>query len=165
MNDETDNADTSNARVGGPLSPAERERKQKRFLSVYRKTANIKRSCAYAGIHRSTFYDWRDHDDAFKAQLPDAEADANDTLEGAVHDRAVNGVPSYVVSQGKLVYGPNKKPLIELKYSDSLAVVLLKARMPEKYKDKQSVEVSGAVDVAGFKELLMQRLARLEENG
>ena len=120
-----------------------RAHRQARFLKKYRETANIKVSCKAAGISRQTYYDWRDEDGAFKAQLAEADLEAMDTLEYAAHDRAVNGIPSYVVSQGKLVYGPDKHPLIEHKYSDTLLITLLKARMPEKYKDKSSVEHTG----------------------
>lgn len=184
MGDRLDNLDISNARFK-PLTPEQRARKQARFFAKYRKSGNIKFSCAYAGISRQTFYDWREHDEAFKAQLADAEPDVDDTLDEAAYERGVEGVPSYVVSNGHLVYEElpvigedgqqvvengrpvyrRGKPIVERKYSDTLLVTLLKARMPEKYKDKQQVEVSGSVDVTGFKELLMQRLARLEENG
>lgn len=146
MSDEQENfdsIDTSGAHNTQPLTPEQRVRKQARFLKAFRETANIKFSCKYAGINRQTYYNWRDNDAEFAALLPDANADADDTLEYAAHDRAVNGVESYVISQGKLVYGPDKKPLIERKYSDGLLTTLLKARMPHKYKDQSKVEHSG----------------------
>lgn len=150
-----DNLDTYYTRKDGPLSPEQRIRKQIRFLSAYRKTGNIKHSCEYAGISRQAFYDWKESDALFAKHLIDyAEPDADDSLEYAGYDRAVTGVPSYVVSQGKIVYEDipvldahgdpvldkydnptykRGKPLIERKYSDSLLVTLLKARMPQKY--------------------------------
>lgn len=148
------NLDTHYARKSGPLSPEQRLKKQIRFLASYRKTGNIKHSCEYAGINRQTFYDWRENDTIFAAHLVEAEKDADDTLEYAGYDRAVTGVPSYVVSQGKIVYEDvpvlddqgdpvldkhgnptykRGKPLIERKYSDSLLTTLLKARLPHKY--------------------------------
>jgi len=158
-----------------------RAHRQARFLKVFRETANIKHSCKVAGISRQTFYEWRDADEDFNAQLAVAEPEANDTLEYAAHDRAVNGVPSYVVSQGKMVYEEiplldeegkpqlNKqggqimlrgKPLIERKYSDTLLVTLLKARMPEKYKDKveHTGKDGGPIQVEIYK-------VRLPDNG
>jgi len=156
---------TRTTRISGPLTPEQRERKQARFLKEYRESGNIKYSCKVAGIHRSTFYEWRDHDEVFKAQLPDAAEDARDTLEFAAYDRAVKGVESFVVSMGRMVYeeipmlddeGKPKldkhdepmmkhgKPLVERKYSDSLLITLLKANMPKKYKDK--VELTGKDD-------------------
>lgn len=164
---ELDKLDSFNAhhRRGGPLTPEQRERKQARFLKAYRESGNIKYSCEVAVISRQAYYDWRDHDEAFKVQLPDAIEDAHDTLEFAAYERAVKGVESYVVSMGRMVYeeipaldkeGKPKlngdggqimlrgKPLVERKYSDSLLITLLKANMPKKYKDK--VELTGKDD-------------------
>lgn len=166
MAEQVDNLDTPNARVDGPLSPLQRHRRQQRFLAAYRESANIKHSCKVAGVSRQTFYDWRDHDQEFRVQLPDAEREADDTLEYAAHERAVHGVPSYVVSQGKLVYGPDKKPLIERKYSDTLAITLLKARMPEKYKDRSVQEHSGSIKLehsVDYSRFSDEELAQLEE--
>jgi hypothetical protein len=163
-----DHIDTSNARDNAkyrPLTPEQRAKKQERFLKAYRETANIKHACKVAGISRQTYLNWKATDEVFKAQLPDADEEANDTLELAAYDRAVKGVPSFVVSQGRMVYeetpvfdeetGEQKldkkgrrvfllgKPLIERKYSDALLITLLKARMPEKYKDRTTQEHTG----------------------
>jgi len=156
--------ETTPARKRGPKKPPDRLVLQARFLKVYRKTGNITHACERAKIDRSTFYQWRDHDEAFKAQLPDIELEVEDTLELAAYERAVNGVPTFVVSQGHMVYQEIPKldehgeqviefgkpvylrglPLVERKYSDTLLTTLLKARMPEKYKDKQAIEHTGA---------------------
>lgn len=156
---EPDKPDTSSPhKDGGPYSPEERVRKQQRFLKLYRECANIKASCKAAGINRSTFYDWRDNDPEFAAQLSEADKDADDTAEFALYDRAIKGVESYVVSNGRVVY-LDDKPLKERKYSDGLLTTLLKARMPEKYKDKQHVEHSGGIDITGARDSLMGKLA------
>lgn len=157
MSDQDINTPTHSTRISRPLTPEQRTRKQARFLSLYRECGNIKASCKAAGINRSTYYDWRDHDEAFKALLPDAQADACDTLEFAAYERAVKGIEEPVVSMGRIVYEevPAKdkdgnplldkdghqimkqgKPLMIRKYSDSLLTTLLKANLREKYKDK-----------------------------
>jgi hypothetical protein len=170
-------------RTSGPLTPEQRITKQMRFLRVFRESGNIKASCKAAGIHRSTYYDWRDHDEAFKAELPDASEDANDTLEFAAYDRAVRGVESHVVSMGRVVYEEEQardksgnplldsndrpimlrgKPIIERKYSDALLTTLLKARMPEKYKDKQQVDLNAQAnpqDVQNLHDAIAKALA------
>lgn len=156
---DSNNSNTSNAHKGkrGPLTPEQRTRKQVRFLALYRECGNIKASCKAAGIDRTTFYDWRDHDEAFKHRLPDAQADACDTLEFAAYERAVKGIEEPVVSMGRVVYeevpaldenGKPRKdedgypimkrgnPLMIRKYSDSLLNTLLKANLKDKYKDK-----------------------------
>lgn len=167
-------------RKPGPLSPEQKLKRQIRFIKVFRETANIKYSCQKAGISRQTYYEWQEHDPIFAAHLVTAGEEANDALEQAAHDRAVNGVPSYVVSQGRIVYedipvlekdGTPKldvhgkqvylhgKPLIERKYSDTLLVTLLKARMPQKY-NRQQLEVSGP-DGKPIQHQLVTELAKL----
>lgn len=142
---------------GGPLTQEQRARKQQRFLRAYRDVGIIKAACKAAGIDRSTYYDWRDHDEDFKKHLPDARDEANETLEYAAYAQAVLGVESPVVSMGRLVYeeipaknedGSPKldkhgeqayirgKLVTERKYAPSLLITLLKANMPEKYKER-----------------------------
>lgn len=164
MSDEQDIDTLTHAtRIGRPLTPEQRTRKQDRFLKAYRESANVKASCKAAGISRQTYYNWRDHDEAFQAQLPDAKEDACDTLEFAAFERAVKGVPTKVYSMGRVVYEEvpvldengkpklNKqnepimrrgKPLIERKYSDPLLTTLLKANMPGKYRDNQHIDMN-----------------------
>lgn len=155
---ESDTSDTSNARTRNRLTPEEqRTRKQDRFLKAYRESGNIKASCKAAGIHRSTYYAWRDHDEVFQVRLPDAIEDACDTLEYAAYERAVKGIEVPLMSMGRVVYEEipdldkegkpltdkhgqplmkRGKMLTERKYSDSLLTTLLKANLPKKYKDK-----------------------------
>lgn len=150
-----------------PVSPEEqRARKQARLLKAYRECGNVKASCKAAGIHRSTFYDWRANDEAFAATLAEAEKDACDTLEMAAYERAVKGVESIVVSMGRVVYeeipllddeGKPKldkrgepmyqhgKAIKERKYSDTLLITLLKARLPEKYRERQHIDLTAHI--------------------
>lgn len=162
---ELDKLDAQNARKrGGPLTPEQRKRKQERFLKAMGEHGTVKFACKYAGVSRQTFKNWKDSDAEFKAQLPDAELERNDTLEFSAYSQAVDGVPSYVVSQGKIVYheipvlnedGTPKldkhghevmkrgKPIIERKYAPNLLITLLKANMPEKYKERVQNELTG----------------------
>lgn len=162
-----DNIDILNARDTAkykPLTPGERIKKQERFLKAMGEHGTVKFACKYAGISRQTYKNWRDTDEAFKAQLPDAELERNDTLEYSAFSQAVDGVPSYVVSQGKIVYheipvfnedGTPKldahgyevmkrgEPIIERKYAPNLLITLLKANMPEKYRERITNEHTG----------------------
>jgi transposase-like protein len=165
MSEQDFDTSTHATRVSRPLTPEQRVRKQARFFKAYRESGNIKASCKAAGINRQTFYNWRDQDEVFAAQLPDAREDACDTLEMAAYERAVNGVESYIVSMGRMVYEEipafdeagkpllgkdgeqimlRGKPLTERKYSDGLLTTLLKANLPKKYKDK--MELTGKDD-------------------
>lgn len=164
----------------------ERQAIQAIFLATFERSANITESCKVAGIDRSTFYDWLEKYETFSLLYNQAKEIANDAVRAEVKRRGMDGVEEPVVSQGQLVYdydpvideitGEQRKDekgklmwqrgkmVTVRKYSDTLLIFLAKARMPE-FREKQQVEVTGHVDVSGFKELLMQRLARLEENG
>ena len=174
----------------GPLSPTEHARKQQQFLKSYRDIGIIKAACKAAGIDRSTYKYWRDNDPEFVKQLPDARDEANETLEIAAYAQAVLGIESYVVSNGRIVYHETPvlnedgtpqfnergqqvvlrgKPIMERKYAPSILITLLKANMPEKYKER--MEHSGKVDatiehtglVIDTRTLSPERLAQLKE--
>lgn len=130
-------------RSKAPLTPEQRARKQQTFLAAYREIGIIKAACEKAGVDRSTYYDWRDHDPDFAAQLPQAKEDAVDSLEYAAYQQAVEGTEEPVVSMGRVVLGSDGKPLTMKRYSPQILALLLKANAPEKYKDKQQVEHSG----------------------
>src|SRR5437879_1392257 len=98
-----DKIDSSKGRYG-PLTPEQRAKKQERFLKALGDHGVVKLACKVAGISRQTYYDWRNQDEAFKARLPVAYEERNDTLEYAAYTQAVEGIPSYVVSQGRIVY-------------------------------------------------------------
>ena len=134
----------------------ERQAIQAIFLATFERSANITESCKVAGIDRSTFYDWLEKYETFSLLYNQAKEIANDAVRAEIHRRGIEGYTEQVVIGGKVQ--------TVHKYSDTLLIFLAKARMPE-FREKQQVEVTGHVDVSGFKELLMQRLARLEENG
>ena len=54
--------------------------------------------------------------------------------------RVVDGVAEPLVSGGEVVRGDDGQPLAIRRYSDTLIPALLKARRPEKFKDRAVVE-------------------------
>lgn len=146
-------------RQGKRLTQKERKVAQDAFLAVYADCANIRASCAAAGIDRSTFYQWTEHEEHFSMRFNQVEKDANDMLLSEAWRRGVTGVEEPVVSMGQVVYDfdpvvdedgnqvfnergkPvfNKgKPVTVKKYSDSILTMLIKAKMPE-YREKGMV--------------------------
>lgn len=151
-----------------PLTQKQREAKQQKFLNVYSEVGVVKYACKAAGINRSTYKYWRDHDEAFRTRLLEAKEEANDTLEHAAYEQAVTGIYEPIVSMGQPVYeqipvlDKNGEPeldsrgrpkmkrgkmLMKRVLAPSLLQTLLKANMPEKYKDKQHLEHSGALTI------------------
>jgi hypothetical protein len=131
------------------MRAAEKKTKQENFLKAYADCCSVRRACQTAGVARSTVYNWQETDKAFAQQFAEATEDSNDLIDDEIVRRAVHGYEEPVVSNGKLIYGEDGRPLTVTKYSDTLMQMLAKSRMP-KYRDKQQVDAninhSGSID-------------------
>lgn len=145
------------------MRTSERKTKQDKFLEAYANGSSIRKSCEIAGIGRTTVYEWQKQDAAFAERFKHAQEDGNDLIEDELVRRAVHGYEVPMVSMGKPVFHADGTLLTETRYSDPLMTLLVKARMPEKYRERQQVEHSGSIDTTGAKELLLDKLARLKE--
>lgn len=91
--------------------------------------------------------------EGFTQKWADAKAASVDALEQEARRRAIEGVERHKFHNGKpimrtVVLPDGEKtsvPYVEREYSDRMLEVLLKANMPEKYKDRSSVDHSGTV--------------------
>ena len=112
------------------------------FLDIFRVTGNVSQAAKAAGIHRSSVYEWQESDEKFSAAYNVAAIESNEALEAEAHRRGVIGVKQPVYQGGQMV-GYIKK------YSDTLLLKLLAARMPDKYADRrnQKIDVSGGMVV------------------
>lgn len=128
-------------RRGQRMTDKERKAAQEKFLKTFSETANVRAACKEAGIDRSQVYRWQEHDEIFGFKFRQASEEANDLIRAALWRRGLHGIERYVISQGKLVYGPDGKPLTEREYSDNLLALLAKARMPE-FRDKSQLDVN-----------------------
>ena len=116
-------------------------RQQTRFLATFRKTGNVTQACGQTKTQRSTVYKWQEHDDAFAAAYRQAELEATELLEAEAHRRAVDGTRRLKFGKdGDALTDPETGELyVELQYSDALLMFLLKARAPEKYRERLDV--------------------------
>ncbi len=110
--------------------------RKKAFLEAFRRTGNVSQSAAAAGMERRTAYEWQEHDDVFALDYRQAEIEATELLEAEAHRRAVFGVTKYkgVYYKGNLI-----EVVEEREYSDTLLIFLLKARAPEKYRERLDI--------------------------
>lgn len=104
-----------------------------KFLKQLAKVPNVSLAARVAGFAPRTAYEMRDRDAEFKEAWQEALDTGVATLHAAVWDRSLNGVETYVVSQGQVVRDPKDptKPLTERKFQDNIAMRLLQAHMPE----------------------------------
>lgn len=111
---------------------------RKAFLDALEKGYSLSRAAKAAGHSASAFKAWKAEDADFAKDWDEAIEAGTDTLEDKARDRA-------------------------MRESDSLMVVLLKARRPEKYRERSSVEHSGQVDLSSARDRLKARLSALSD--
>lgn len=129
-----DTSDASDARAHTRGSDWDREA----FLGAFEYSKMVSEACRMVGIHRSTAYLERERNKEFATAWDEIDKRVTEELEAEAFRRAVVGVPRKVVSAGQS-FGT------EQQYSDSLLQFLLKARRPEKYRDRVDVAHSGGV--------------------
>lgn len=117
------------------------QRLKAKFLEHFAVYGNITQGAQHAGIDRTTVYRWQEHDDDFAAAFREAEIQATETLEAEARRRAVEGVVSETPIYSRK--GELLNTIIETKYSDTLLIFLLKARAPEKYRERFDVTTAG----------------------
>lgn len=118
-------------RVGQRVTEEERAQIKETFLRVLANTANKRAAYLQAGVDRGTINYWCKKDPEFEQRIKEADEEANWVLFGEAWRRAMMGEEEYVISMGKMVYGPEGKPLTIRKRSDKLLELLLRARLPE----------------------------------
>lgn len=134
------------------------------FCAALAETCNVGKAAAAVGISRYTAYIWRKEDSDFAERWDDALKAGLLMLEDEAHRRAFDGVEEPITHQGQLSYqlehyideeGKQQAqvkrdengqpiPLTVKKYSDTLAIFLLKAHAPEKYRENTRMELTGA---------------------
>ena len=124
--------------------------KRAAFLSALADCGNVADAARQAGIARNALYLWKRDDSDFAAEWEAALIAGGETLEEEAVRRARDGWDEPVWYQGQQV-GTVRR------YSDTLLIFLLKGLMPEKYGERQKIEHSGAVDIAGALEAARKR--------
>lgn len=103
------------------------------FLVAFNEFGMVTTACRHAKIGRTTFYDALKTDPAFAEEFRFIEEEVTEQLEAEAFRRAHDGVTK------PTKFGDVKE------YSDTLLIFLLKARRPEKYRERLDVRHSGRV--------------------
>ena len=104
-----------------------------------RQSANVSLAAKSVGLSRARAYAIRSEDEDFAAAWDEAVDEAVDTLEHEARRRAMDGVTKPVFYKGE------ECGTIQ-EYSDTLAIFLLKAHRPERYREHYNIS---ATDQAG----------------
>lgn len=127
-------------RKGQHLTVEERKQIQETFLKALANTANVRAACLQANISHTTIYQWQETDEEFALRFKEANTEANWLLFGEAWRRAMSGDERYVTSHGRVVIGPDGKPLTYRERSDRLLELLMRARLPE-FRDTKNTTI------------------------
>lgn len=106
------------------------------FCAALAETCQVGKACAAVGISRQTAYEWREEIPEFAERWEKAKKIGVTVLEDEAHRRGFEGVDEPVFHLGKEVATVRK-------YSDTLAIFLLKSHDP-KYRENTRMELTGA---------------------
>lgn len=164
------------------------------FCAALAETCNVGKACAAVGISRWTAYVWRRDMPDFATAWDEAMKAGLLSLEDEAHRRAFEGVDDPLSHQGRFTYlyrevkdaegnvvrdengatvmepvldehGEHKVAAVR-KYSDTLAIFLLKAHNPEKYRENSKIELAGQLAVGSMSEdEIRAELAALAASG
>lgn len=103
------------------------------FCEALARCANVSRACLEANLPRMTAYQWRARDEEFARMWDEALERGTDALEDEAIRRAHEGTLKPVYQGGKKVGDVRE-------FSDTLMIFMLKARRPDRFKDRAVVE-------------------------
>lgn len=112
------------------------EKRKELFIERLSKEPNITQAAHWAGYTREYVYTLRKEDPEFEKAWDAALEESLDLCEGELHRRAFIGTDKPVYQGGELV-GKIRE------YSDTLAIFLMKAHRPEKYRETTRTEITG----------------------
>lgn len=131
--------------------------RKRAFLAKLAETGRVRPAAGEAGIPTSTLYGWRRKDPDFARAWTDALDHGADLLEDEAVRRALDG------TERPVFYGGARIGEVR-EYSDSLLMFLLKARRPQRFKERGEGDGEVETDQLGqYRARLMARLARLIE--
>lgn len=136
------------AKAGTKRTPKKIADPKARFLARFAKYGAVISAADAAGVGRTTVYGWLEKDPEFKASFEEAKARYLERLEAEVDRRAFKGCRTLKFADGQAVIDPaTGNPYEELKFSDTLAIVRLKALDPDKYREITETKHSGEVGI------------------
>jgi hypothetical protein len=141
-----------------------KRKKQIAFLKAYRITANITGAERACKLRPGTHHDWMQAKETiYRKAFLDIQAEMGQILEDEALRRAHEGVKRMQFYKGKPLR-QGRKIVYETEYSDQLLVLLLKGFLPEKYRERTTVEHSGSIDLVERLTAAKQRLGILKRN-
>lgn len=137
---------TSHARAGEPYTPSPKTlAEQEAFLAAYAAEGVITAAAALAKIDRKRHYEWLDDSEKYpdyEGRFKEAHEKACDRLEKEAVRRAVEGWEEPVYGSGGPGVGSVQVGAVR-KYSDRMLEIMLKARRPERFRERHDFTSAG----------------------
>lgn len=109
--------------------------KKREFLSIYKQIfGHISNTARAIGIHRQTFYDWKNTDPVFAKELAEADAELNDEIQDVLIKKAGEGDLGAVI-----FYLKNKHPDYRQSKDTNVAVQVNFNEVTGKQKDDYGI--------------------------
>ena len=126
--------------AGHAVTDGSKAKARETFLAKLAAGYSVKAAVAESAMSRAWFYRERYDDPAFAEAWDEALEEGTDALEDEALRRGRDGVEEPIVTMGKVARDEAGNVLTVRRYSDSLLTLLLKARRPEKFKERSAVE-------------------------
>jgi hypothetical protein len=130
-------------------------------------TGSVRKSAALIGTQTSRLYELRKYDEKFDEAWEKAEDIAAAALEAEAWRRATQGVPETVVSGGKIMRHDDGTPMMIRRHSDRLLELLLRAHLPEKYREHSAIHLygqnGGPIEIETARDRLAAKLEAMAE--
>jgi len=132
--------------------------KQRAFLAAYAVCYSPRMAARAAKVGGNSHFEWKRRNPVYLNRFREIQKEAGPSAEEAAIQRAIEGERKPVISNGKVVWewqtadgeivprgtkGAKRLPLYESVKSDRMLELILKANLPEKYKDRIASEHSG----------------------
>lgn len=120
-----------------PISRAE----QNAFLAELSKHGVLAWAARAIGRSHAGILGRMERSPEFAAEVEEAIAQANASIELAAIERGVKGVERLEISAGQIVRDAEGNPVVRREYSDALLLAVLRAR-DQRFRTKQSIDVN-----------------------
>ncbi|MFM9848909.1 MAG: hypothetical protein ACKVP3_17300 [Hyphomicrobiaceae bacterium] len=111
-------------------------KKRAAFLEALAAGLSISEAAKSAAVGLRTVYTWRKEDTKFADDWDEAYAQGAETLDAEAFRRAVTGTLRPVFNRGVRAVDHDGTPAAVREFSDTLLIVLMKARNPERYCER-----------------------------
>lgn len=129
-------------------TPAQTDAKKAAFLAAFEGCGTIRGAAAASGVADTTHYAWLEKDAEYFTRFEAAQRKSAKAMEAEARRRAIEGVRRLKFDKNgePLIDPATGEPYVEVQYSDTMLIFLLKCNDPAKFGDKVEQTHKGDAD-------------------